>query len=259
MESPSAADIIQETERILGEAEKRGVTLRLFGGLAVRFHSPSATNRKLRRDYADIDFMAFKKQSREIKKLFLALGYSPREVFNALMGDRRLIFQDLKNQRRIDIFLDVFEMCHKFDLRDRLMLDKMTIPLSDLLATKLQVVEITEREYRDIIALVHDHELGNSDAPETINGSYLSELCSDDWGIFKTFTTNIANILNALPQYDLDAKDREVVSARLQALLSMIKSAPKSVRWKLRARVGEKVQWYELPETDKKLVSSPST
>ncbi len=251
-------DITQETERILNEAQTRGVVLRLFGGLAVKFHSPSAAHRTLQREYADIDFMGFRKQSGEIKNFFTNLGYTPREVFNALNGDRRLIFQDLENQRRVDIFLDVFEMCHRFDFKDRLLIDKLTISLSDLIATKLQVVEITEREYRDIIALVKDHELSDSDSAETINGRYLAELCSDDWGIYKTFTVNIANILGAIPQYNLDEKDRELVRTRLKALSDMMEKAPKSLRWKLRARVGERVQWYELPEGDRKIVPSQS-
>ncbi len=253
------ADITKETERILNEAQAQGVVLRLFGGLAVKFHSPSATHRTLQREYADIDFMGFKKQSKDIKKFFTTIGYTPREVFNALNGDRRLIFQDLENQRRIDIFLDVFEMSHKFDFKDRLLIDKLTISLSDLMATKLQVVEITEREYRDIIALVRDHEMGESDSPETINGRYLASLCSDEWGIYKTFSVNIANILNALPQYKLDEKDRGLVSSRLKALSNMIEKEPKTLRWKLRAKVGEKVQWYELPEGDRKIVTSQST
>jgi hypothetical protein len=125
--------------------------------------------------------MGLKKQGRSIKKLFVGLGYAPRDIFNALHGDTRLIFNDIENGRRVDIFLDVFEMCHKLDFKDRLLLDKYTISLADLLATKLQVVEITEREYRDIISLLNDHEVSNSDAPETINGKYLAKLCSEEW------------------------------------------------------------------------------
>ncbi len=199
--------------------------------------------------------MGLRKQGKEIRKLFTSLGYAPREIFNALHGDRRLIFQDIDNQRRIDVFLDVFEMCHRLDFRDRLLLDKMTIPLADLLATKLQVVEVTEREYRDMIALLIDHEVGDSDAPEVINGQYLAQLCAADWGTYKTFTINIANILNALAQYDLEAEDRQIVRNQLQNLSKMIEGAPKSIRWKARARVGEKKRWYELPEADKKIVN----
>lgn len=252
------ADIVEESKRILNAAEEQGIMLRLFGGLAIRFHCPSASHRQLTRNYADIDFMGLRKQGKEIRKLFQSLGYAPRERFNAMQGDRRLIFQDVQTQRRIDIFLDIFEMCQRFDFRNRLSLDKTTIPLADLLATKLQVVEMTEREYKDMIALLHDHEIGDTDADEVINGKYLAQLCADDWGIYKTFTINIANVLNALTNYNLEAKDKDVIQKRLQNLLNVIEAAPKSVKWKMRASVGEKMRWYELPEADKKIVEAKS-
>lgn len=200
--------------------------------------------------------MALRKQTRDIKKLFAELGYVPRERFNALQGDKRLIFNDIENGRRVDIFLETFEMCHRFDFKNRLTIDNPTIPLADLLATKLQVVEITEREYRDVMALVRDHEVGDSDKPEIINGSYLTGLCSDDWGIYKTFTINITNVLNALPKYSLESESADIVQKRLEDIQNRIENAPKSVRWRLRAKVGEKVQWYELPEQDKEVVDS---
>ena len=237
-------------------ADKHEIALRLFGGMAVRFHCPSATHRSLGRKYVDIDFMGLKKQARDIKRLFLELGYAPREIFNALQGDRRLIFNDLEHERRVDIFLDVFEMCHSFEFKDRLKVDKPTISLADLLATKLQVVEITEREYRDIIALIHDHQVGDSDAPEVINGTYLAKLCGNDWGIYKTFSANISNILSALPGYGLEAGAEGLVRKRLEDLQGRFESVPKSMRWKLRAQVGESVKWYELPEQDKEIVES---
>ena len=257
--SVPATDIVAEAQRIIDAAEKNQIALRLFGGMAVRFHCPSATHRQLSRKYADIDFMGLKKQARGMKKLFVDLGYTPRDIFNALHGDTRLIFNDIENGRRIDIFLDVFEMCHRFDFRERMLIDKYTISLADLLATKLQVVEITEREYRDIISLLRDHEISDTDAPETINGQYLAKLCGDDWGIYKTFTINLANVSTALGQYQLDKEGEQIVRNRLQDLQSRIETAPKTMRWKLRARIGDKKQWYELPEKDKEVVDSRVT
>jgi hypothetical protein len=258
-DSTPAKDIVKEAERIINTADKSQITLRLFGGLAVRFHSPSATHRVLARTYADIDFMGLKKQARGMKKLFIDLGYTPRDIFNALHGDTRLIFNDIENGRRVDIFLDVFEMCHKLDFKGRLLVDRYTIPLADLLATKLQVVEITEREYRDIISLLHDHEISDSETPEAINGQYLAKLCAEDWGIYKTFTINLGNISTALVQYKLDKEGEQTVRKRLEDLKSRIESAPKTTRWKIRARIGEKKQWYELPERDKEVIDSRIT
>jgi hypothetical protein len=251
---PPLSNIVEETKRVITEANKRGVVLRLFGGMAIRFHAPSATHRSLERKYADIDFMALKKQSKQIRQLFADLGYSTRDVFNALQGDRRLIFQDIENGRRVDIFLNIFEMCHTFDFSDRLTIDPETISLADLLLTKLQVVEMTSREYRDIVALVHDHEIGDDDAPETINGKYLAHLCADQWGVYKTLTTNIDNVIGHMDELTLGDKDREIVRKRLEDLRNRFDSVPKTIRWKARARVGERVQWYELPEQDKEIV-----
>jgi hypothetical protein len=249
-------DIVKEAQRIIDTAEKNDITLRLFGGLAVRFHCPSATHRELARKYADIDFMGLRKQTRGLKKLFVDLGYTPREFFNALQGDSRLIFNDIENGRRVDIFLDMFEMCHKLDFKDRLLLDKYTIPLADLLATKLQVVEITEREYRDIISILNDHEIADADNAETINGKYLAKLCAQDWGIYKTFSVNLGNILAALGQYNLNSEIENRVRKRIQDLTSRMENEPKSMGWELRARIGEKKRWYELPERDEEVVDS---
>jgi hypothetical protein len=250
------SDIVEEAKRILAEADNSGVVLRLFGGIAIRLHSPSASHKSLERKYADIDFMALRKQSKKIRELFVNLGYSPRGVFNALQGDRRLIFQDIENNRRVDVFLNIFAMCHKFDFSERLTVDRETISLADLLATKLQVVETTEREYRDIAAVVHDHEIGEDDKPETINGKYLAHLCADQWGVYKTFTISIKNVVGRLDELSLDPKDKAVVRKRLESLHEMFEAVPKTLRWKARARLGEKVKWYELPEKDQEIVTS---
>jgi len=247
-------DIVGEAQRIVDVAEKGGLTLRLFGGIAIRFHCPSASHRALQRKYADIDLMGLAKQSKGIKKLFIDLGYAPRDIFNAMAGRTRLIFNDVEHGRRVDIFLDKFEMCHRFNFVNRLLIDKPTISLADLLATKLQVVEMTEREYRDIIALIHDHDIGDLDAPEMINGAYLANLCGGDWGIYKTFSISISNVLSSLGNYELASQDCDLVRKRLEGLQSCIEKAPKSVGWKVRAKIGEKKNWYELPEQDKEIV-----
>jgi hypothetical protein len=98
--------------------------------------------------------------------------------------------------------------------------------------------------------------VGDSDGPETINGRYLAQLCAEDWGIYKTFTVNLANVLKALPNYGIDAEYQDVVLKHAQDLQGRIKSVPKTTRWKIRARIGDKVRWYELPEGDKEVVDS---
>ena len=248
-------DIYEETKRILGSARERNVVLRLLGGMAIRFHCPIALASPLSRKYVDIDIVGHAKQSKDIKRLFVDLGYTPRNRFNAMHGDKRLIFNDIEHERRVDIFLDVFEMCHKFNFKDRLNIEPYTLSLADLIATKLQVVQMTEREYKDLICLLLNHLVGTKDDPETINGAYLAKLASDDWGIYMTFKQTIHNQVGALDSYELTPEQQRIVKDRAQQILNMIEKAPKSMRWKMRARVGEKVPWYELPEPDKEIVN----
>jgi hypothetical protein len=55
---------------------------------------------------------------------------------------------------------------HTIDLRDRFELDDATLPLADLLLTKLQIVQLNEKDVLDILALLADHELDPSENPE---------------------------------------------------------------------------------------------
>jgi hypothetical protein len=215
---------------------------------------PSSTKPGLARRYVDIDLVGLSKQSSAIKKLFGGLGYIPRDKFNAMYGDRRLIFNDPEHERRVDVFLDVFQMCHSLELKNRLRLDGLAIPAADLLATKLQIIEINQKDYKDIFAILLDHEVGSADG-DTINGQYLAKLCGGDWGIYKTLTTNLGKLSGAMASIDV-AEGRPVVEQRIEKLSKMIEDEPKSLKWKLRARVGERTPWYNLPEADKEVIDS---
>src|SRR5438132_5487090 len=243
--------ISDEAKRVLDEARERGIILRLFGGVAVKYHCPSATHRSLQRSYPDLDFFGRGKQGRDIRKLFLDLGYEPNQRFNALHGATRLIFEDAKKQRVVDIFLDVFRMCHTLHLGDRLTLDDYTIPISDLLLTKLQVVEINEKDIRDLIAILKDHEVVeriDSREKEVIDAGYVSTLCADDWGLCKNISLTLKKLLTFLPKYELEPEATQVLEARIDKLLHAIETVPKSLKWKLRDKVGERKRWYDLPE-----------
>ena len=243
--------ISDEAKRILDEARERGIILRLFGGVAVKYHCPSATHRSLQRSYPDLDFFGRGKQGREVRKLFLDLGYEPNQRFNALHGATRLIFEDAKNQRVVDIFLDVFRMCHTLHLGDRLTLDDYTIPISDLLLTKLQVVEINEKDIRDLIAILNDHDVVERIASvekEVIDTGYIASLCADDWGLCKTISLTLRKLLNFISKYELEPGARQILETRINKLLHAIEMVPKSFKWRLRDKVGERKLWYDLPE-----------
>ena len=250
LESPA-----EEAARVIEAADANHVVLRLFGGVSFWFRCPSARHPSLQRKYVDVDFMGHSKQSKEIKQLFVSLGYVPRDKFNAMQGYRRLIFNDMANQRRVDVFLDVFEMCHSFNFRDRLEVDSKTIPLADMLVTKIQIIDVNEKDLKDAVCLFADYDVGAGDK-EMINGAYIADLCASDWGVYKTFTMNLDRLLAKLNDLSLQEDVKASAGERVKRLQTMIEEKPKDLRWKMRARVGERVKWYELPEADKEVVDS---
>jgi hypothetical protein len=252
---PPLQSPVEEAERVLEGAQANGVVLRLFGGVSFWFRCPSAKLPSLQRKYVDVDFMGHAKQSREIKQLFASLDYVPRDKFNAMQGYRRLIFNDMANQRRVDVFLDVFEMCHSFNFRDRLEVDAKTIPLADMLVTKIQIIDVNEKDLKDAVCLFADYDVGASDK-EMINGAYIANLCASDWGVYKTFTMNLDRLLAKLGDLSLGDDVKATVRNRVNKLKTTIEEKPKDLKWRMRARVGERVKWYELPEADKEVVDS---
>jgi hypothetical protein len=247
--------LLEEADRILHSADAKGVTLRFIGGVAVGIRCPSASIPPLSRRYVDIDVVGHRKESAKISQLFKELGYSPRERFNAFQVTR-LIFNDLNNARRVDVFLDVFEMCHKFNFKGRIDLETRTLPIADLLSTKLQIVEINEKDMKDIVAMLLDHDLSAEDTEDKINASYMAKLCGEDWGVYKTFTTNLAKVPDFVNRIGLADEPRKRALERAESLTKAIANAPKSMGWKMRATVGERKRWYELPEADKEVVDS---
>lgn len=232
--------------QIIQLAESRDVRLRLLGGLAFKRLCPSANEAPYYRQNKDIDLMGRREESKEIMQLMQTLGYKPREMFNKLSMGKRLIYYDLANRRRVDIFLDEFEMCHKFNFKDSLAPGTYTLPITELVMTKLQVVEKTDKEYLDLIAAFHDFDV--TDGKGEIAGDRIAEVCSRDWGIYATFSKS----LDALKRWaeTLGADDRSVILPRIERLAAMIEASPKSLSWKMRSRIGEKARWYEIPETD---------
>ena len=229
-------------------ASERGLLLRLLGGLAVRLHSPSAGHRALVRSYPDLDFVCPAKQSAPVEALLAANGYEANKTFNLLNGATRLLFYDEPNQRQIDVFVGRFDMCHKLSFSpERLAQDPLTLPLAELLLTKLQVVEMNEKDVRDICALLLDHPLGDADA-ETFNLPFMASLCADDWGWWKTVSVSLEKVREASRAFNMEPAQQHVLDSRLTQLKTDIDEAPKSLRWRLRDRVGPRVKWYELPE-----------
>jgi len=202
----------------------------------------------LSRQYKDADFVTDKEGSMRLPDFFERMGYVPNKTFNTLSGDWRQLYYDPDHDnRQIDIFISEFSMCHKIPLEGRLDQDDVTIPLAELFLTKAQIVELNRKDLIDMMALLLDHPIGPSDE-DTINSARIAELCAADWGLYTTLNMNFDRILESVGTVGLDHEAQRVIRRRILQLQDAIEAVPKSTKWKMRARVGKRVRWYELPE-----------
>jgi hypothetical protein len=238
-------DPIEESRRIAEAAKKKKVGLKLLGGAGIHAHSPSAHKHPLKRKYGDLDYAVSKRDRKAVMELFRELGYEPNERFNLMNGDRRLYFYDTDNGRQVDVFVDVFRMSHEIDLRGRMEHDHPALSPSDLLLSKLQIYEVNRKDLVDIVALILDHDVEAAGADDIIEAPYIARVAAGDWGFYRTLQVNTERLRAMLDELEVD---RELVNLRLDALWRAIEEAPKPLKWRLRAQVGDRVRWYELPE-----------
>jgi hypothetical protein len=242
----SFRDFIEEATSIVKGAGERGIPLKLMGALAVSLHCPKYGHfhEKMERAPTDIDFASYSEFKSKLTTFLQSLGYKTdvrMMSFPAYAEGKRYIYQ---GKTQVDVFFDELRMCHTVSWRKRLEVDDPTIPLADIVLEKLQIVEINPKDIKDLILLFLEHDVGDVDE-ETINGKYIAELLSRDWGFYYTSTTNLKKLVNLTGQYsELSPDESRTVQGRVDKLVSMIEEQPKSMGWKMRSRVGTKQKWY---------------
>jgi hypothetical protein len=120
------------------------------------------------------------------------------------------------------------------------------MPAADLLLMKLQVVELNRKDAIDVAALLSTHRLDRDDADGVIGLDRVTSVLGDDWGFYTTFSDNLAR-LPAIVE-EVDGEVAVEVSAACHELESQLEAAPKSRAFRMRARVGRRKRWYELPD-----------
>jgi hypothetical protein len=241
------ADVLDEAVRLLAAAQQAGVRVRALGGMAIVLHVGELLHPAFRREINDIDLATTKRDSRKVTEFLTAQGYTPNKTFNAIHGARRLLFYDEPNGRQIDVFVGTFEMCHQLPLDQRLELEPLTLPLAELVLTKLQIVKLNRKDAYDLYSLLLTHEVADNDS-ETINGAMIAELCARDWGLYRTVQLNLERLRDELDVPELGPEELDLIRRRVEQIEDLIERTPKTAKWKLRARVGDRVRWYEDPE-----------
>jgi hypothetical protein len=244
-------DLAAEGERLLAAIGAAEVPARLLGGMAIRLLLGPRMDPIFEREIADLDFICASRAGKQLTSVLLDSGYLADEQFNALNGARRLLFLDPEHGRQIDVFVGSFEMCHELPLAERIETRPDTLPAAELLMTKLQIVELNRKDQRDAFALLDGTTIADADLAagvDAINAARIAELTSHNWGLQRTFELNLERLRAAIGELELEQPRQAAIADRIGQLQTAIDDAPKSRRWKMRARIGERKQWYEEPE-----------
>jgi hypothetical protein len=238
---------LQLGPRLVDDAARAGLTVRLIGGVAVALHSPVAAHPPFARTYEDVDLVVGSKDRKGLDEVFLAAGYVPDVAFNQIHGRERRCYDRPDGSSKLDVFIGEFTMCHTLPLDGRLAVDERTVPLADLVLSKTQIFELNDKDAYDVLAVLHDHELGPDD-DDRISVPRLQELTGADWGLWRTTMRSLDRLDTVIGTIELDVAAKARLSERVAELRTVLQEAPKSRKWKMRDKVGDRVKWYTLPE-----------
>jgi hypothetical protein len=244
--APSPADDpLPEALGLARGAADASLGLKLLGGLAVRVLCPQFPPRQ--RSGQDIDFACVAKERKKVAEYLAGAGCEPDRRFNNLNGDRQMYF-NAPSGRPIDVMVDKLTMCHTLDFRPAFSRQPFTVDAVDVLLSKLQIIELNEKDAHDIVHLLAGLPLGG--AAPSIDTDRFGKLLGADWGWWRTVTGSLEKLPALVAErpglVPPDAPHDPLAQAR--ELRGVAESAPKSIKWKLRANVGDRVRWYELPE-----------
>jgi hypothetical protein len=234
-----------EADRLVRGAAANGIVLRVLGALAFHRRCPrhSYLQERLKRAYTDIDFGAYGKQARTIQAFLAAQGYVEDEMVYIESQGSRLVLNHPETGLHLDVFLDRLDFNHPIAWNGRLEIDGWTIPLAEMLLQKMQIVQINEKDLIDTIMLLLEHPLTEDE--QGVNIALVARLCAKEWGWWRTLTMNLGKVRQAASAYDLSPDEQHRLERQVDAALARIEAEPKSMGWKVRARVGDRKKWYQ--------------
>lgn len=240
---------VDEALRLVRKAEERGIQLRILGSIAYRIHSPANIHlfSEMERELTDVDLGAYRRQSHAIRDFMKQEGYISNEgMFVGTEGARHM-YRHPEWALHVDVFTDELNYCHPIPFKGRLELDSPTLTTTDLLLEKMQIVEINLKDLKDTMVLLIEHPIAEPSAPqESIDSLYIAQMMSQDWGFYHTFTSNLRKVAEFIPQFPpVGADQAAIIRTRIDQLLATVESTPKSMKWKIRSKIGTRTRWYQ--------------
>ncbi len=247
---PKPEVFLSEGKRIIDEARRRGIVLRVMGPLALHYYFMdqiplyAKLERLGERYFTDIDFAGYSKHRKKFMDLFKDCGYECDLQTMAMTGKTRHIYYG-GAVPMIDVFIDSLNYCHEIKYEGRLELDDYSVTLADIMLQKLQIVEINDKDLKDIEFLLTVAPLGEDD-DKKINAAYIAKRFADDWGFWYTATQlNLPKVkthVDSVPAFT--EEQRQHIKDQVDKLAARVEAEPKTKGWEKRAKKGPGKVWY---------------
>ena len=252
--------MLEDATRIVSEANKQEIFLRLLGAMGVRVNASKHEDLFLKlnrlnslQKFTDLDFAAYSAQRNQIRKLFKEFGFAINENALLMHGNSRLIFNHPVKGYSVDVFFDRLHYSHDVlfgqkPQSGRLHLSPFTLSAADLVLEKLQIHEINEKDIKDLIVIFAANSVEKTDGENMINGGYIAQILADDWEFWFEATTNLGKVRQFLDKYCseglIDGNEQVIVSTRLDELKRLIDGQPKTHKWEKRNKNGPGKKWW---------------
>lgn len=242
-------EFVDEALRLVRDAEEQGIRLRILGSIAYRLQCPTHLHlfQDTKRVLTDVDFGAEKAQNRAIRDFLMARGYVPDDGIYVASEGSRHAYLHRETGLNVDVFADELYFCHRIPFKNRLDLDSPTLCTTDLLLEKMQIVEINLKDLKDTIVLLLEHPLSHHESGvKSIDVDYITDIMRQDWGFYYTFTSNLKRVPDYFGEFpSLRDDQHSLIKERIATLLRAIEETPKTLGWKMRAKVGTRARWYQ--------------
>jgi hypothetical protein len=239
---------VQLAIKLVTELNRARIQARLFGGAALAVGRYWDDAFQIPRSVKDIDVVF---PSGALTKLPIVVSDIGGSINRAtvLLNDGRLIRASFGGLL-VDLYSDPLFLNQTIRLGARLGLNRMSLTVADLLATKLQINEPTERDARDIVALLAVCQFQNFDSCRGINVTRIAQLCSESWTFYCAANKSLSMVKANLYRFDLDEGQSSTLSEKLTLLQAAIEGSQRSWSWKLRELVGSRLRMHSDIDTD---------
>lgn len=242
----SLQSLLDVAVSVINTLAARRIVARLFGGLSIEVIAPWKDIFGIDRPVKDIDIIVPRSSMITAMDVLSIDGWKMNGRNQRINSGILVCAIDNTSGTRLDMYADPVILNQTLYFGQRLRILEKTLTPVDLLISKLQIVNITDRDLDDICALAGGCQVAAVDSPSTLNAERLKIICSNSWALQYTSIGNLdAAERRAGTHRDIQEERLARILQNVSLLRNICTDCPKSWTWRLRAKIGPLLPWYE--------------